>query len=103
MTPANPAETKRAAGTSAVPADKAVPPPSAAPLPAPALGSATYEIIRQRLQTQGAALRERMQKLDARRQEVFGATKFELLQSDRVTTAHNCVPRDMVQLGNGRF
>lgn len=70
---------------------------------APALGSATYEIIRQRLQAQAGTLRERMARLDARRQEVFGSVKFELLQSDRVTTAHNCVPRDMVQLGQGRF
>ncbi|MBK8476465.1 MAG: DNA repair ATPase [Opitutaceae bacterium] len=70
---------------------------------ATALGSATYEIIRQRLQANGAALRERMGRLDARRQEVFGTIEFKLLQSDRITTAHNCMPRDMVQLGQGRF
>jgi hypothetical protein len=69
----------------------------------PALGSATYEIIRQRLQTNGAALRERMKKLDARRQEVFGAIEYKLLQADRIVTSHNCIPRDMVQLGHGRF
>lgn len=67
------------------------------------LGSGTYEVIRQRLQAQGAALRERMAKLDARRREVFGAIEFKLLQSDRITTAHNCVPQDMVQLGRGSF
>jgi hypothetical protein len=67
------------------------------------LGSATYEIIRQRLQTHGAALRERMTRLDARRQAVFGAVEYKLLQADRVVTAHNCVPQDMVQLGEGRF
>src|SRR5829696_10347378 len=67
------------------------------------LGSATYEIIRQRLHAQGELLRERMAQLNTRRQEVFGAIEFKLLQSDRVTTAHNCVPRDMVQLGRGRF
>ncbi|MCL4176898.1 MAG: DNA repair ATPase [Verrucomicrobia bacterium] len=67
------------------------------------LGSATYEIIRQRLQTQGEALRERMSRLDARRQEVFGSVEYKLLQADRVVTAHNCVPQDMVQLGQGRF
>jgi hypothetical protein len=70
---------------------------AAAPAPAQALGSATYEIIRQRLQTQGAALRDRMSRLDARRKEVFGSIEFKLLQADRVVTAHNCVPRDMVQ------
>ena len=79
------------------------PPEAAATSTAQTLGSATYEIIRQRLQTQGAALRERMSKLDARRQEVFGAIEHKLLQADRIVTAHNCVPRDMVQLGAGRF
>jgi hypothetical protein len=81
-------------------------PANAAPAPAGAaatLGSATYEIIRQRLQAQGEALRERVAKLDARRQEVFGAVEFKLLQADRVITNHNCVPQDMVPLGRGRF
>src|SRR5262245_43106438 len=67
------------------------------------LGSATYEVIRQRLQTQGAALRERMTKLNARRREVFGSIEHKLLHADRIVTAHNCVPQDMVQLGDGRF
>jgi hypothetical protein len=81
----------------------AVAPESPAPSTAQTLGSATYEIIRQRLQTQGAALRERMSKLDARRSEVFGSIEYKLLQSDRVVTGHNCIPADMVQLGHGQF
>ncbi len=68
-----------------------------------ALVGATYEIIRQRLATNSSTLRERMGKLDARRQEVFGRIESKLLQADRVTTAHNCMPRDMVPLGHGRF
>lgn len=89
---------------------KPTPPPESAATPAPAapstaqtLGSATYEIIRQRLNTQGATLRERMSKLDARRAEVFGSIEFKLLQADRILTSHNCIPADMVQLGAGRF
>jgi hypothetical protein len=78
-------------------------PEAAAPSTAQTLGSATYEIIRQRLNTQGAALRERMGKLDARRAEVFGTIEYKLLQADRIVTSHNCVPRDMIQLGHGRF
>jgi len=78
-------------------------PEAAASSTAQTLGSATYEIIRQRLQTQGAALRERMAKLNARRSEVFGSIEYKLLQADRIVTAHNCVPRDMIQLGHGRF
>src|SRR5688572_28255540 len=94
------------------PEQKPAPPPEGAPAPAPesaasstaqTLGSATYEIIRQRLQTQGAALRERMSKLDARRSEVFGSIEYKLLQADRIITSHNCIPADMVQLGDGRF
>jgi hypothetical protein len=94
------------------PEPKPAPPPEGAPTPAPdsaapstaqTLGSATYEIIRQRLNTQGAALRERTAKLDARRSEVFGSIEYKLLQADRIVTSHNCVPRDMVQLGAGRF
>lgn len=84
----------------------APPTPAAAPVApsaATALGGATYEIIRQRLGTHAEALRERMGKLDSRRGEVFGSVEFKLLQADRVTTAHNCVPQDMVQLGNGQF
>lgn len=94
------------------PEPKPAPPPEGAPAPAPesaapstaqTLGSATYEIIRQRLNTQGAALRERMAKLNARRSEVFGSIEYKLLQADRIVTSHNCVPRDMIQLGDGRF
>ena len=93
-----PDEPKTSAGPAA-----AKPETSAAPTTAQTLGSATYEIIRQRLQTQGNLLRERMSQLDARRTEVFGSIEFKLLQADRVVTAHNCIPRDMVQLGRGRF
>ncbi|MFN0069476.1 MAG: DNA repair ATPase, partial [Limisphaerales bacterium] len=75
------------------------PPPPAAQ----ALGSATYEVIRQRLQAGSAALRERMGRLNVRRQEVFGAIDYKLLRADRIVTAHNCIPRDMVQLGPDRF
>ncbi len=86
------------------PAPGASPPAAGTPpRTEPELGSATYEIIRQRLGTQVGALQERLGRLDARRQEVFGAIESKLLQAHRVTTAHNCLPRDMVPLGRGRF
>jgi hypothetical protein len=97
--PTKPPETKPAETTA--PEKEAV--PEAPSSTAQTLGSATYEIIRNRLQAQGATLRERMSRLDARRQEVFGSIEFKLLQADRIVTAHNCIPRDMVQLGSGRF
>lgn len=68
-----------------------------------AAASGTYEILRQRLGGLGAVLRERLQSLDARRGEVFGTIEAKILQADRVTTAHNCVPRDIIRLGPGRF
>ncbi len=85
------------------PTPSATAPASPAPAQPSALAGATYEIIRQRLAANSATLRERMGQLDARRQEVFGRIESKLLQADRVTTAHNCIPRDMVQLGHGRF
>jgi hypothetical protein len=94
-------ETKPASQPEGAPAPS--PEAAAASSTAQTLGSATYEIIRQRLNTQGAALRERMSKLDARRAEVFGTIEYKLLQADRIVTSHNCVPRDMIQLGAGRF
>ena len=68
-----------------------------------ALEGGDYEIIRQRLLKQGEVLRERMDRLDARRREVFGSVELGILKADRVSTEHNCVPRDMIQLGQGRF
>lgn len=68
-----------------------------------ALGSATYEIIRNRLSTQAKTLGERIRQLDARRQEVFGSVESKLLQAERINTVHNCIPRDLVPLGDGRF
>lgn len=68
-----------------------------------ALGTATYEVIRQRLRQQAEALRGEMGLLDARRRKVFGSIESKLLQADRIVTSHNCIPCDMVQLGHGRF
>ncbi len=79
-------------------------PAAPAPAAAPAtLGGATYDLLRQRLADASGTLRERMGRLDGRRQEVFGRIESKLLQADRVTTANNCIPRDMVELGAGRF
>jgi hypothetical protein len=51
----------------------------------------------------GDTLRERLGALDARRREVFGSIEAKILQADRVTTSHNCVPRDMIRVGPTRF
>ncbi len=67
------------------------------------LDGGTYEIIRQRLSSHGEDLRTRLTKLNAERQEVFGAVEPELVATERVTTPNNCIPRDMVAIGGGRF
>ncbi len=66
----------------------------------PQLESGTYEILRNRLRGHGDELRARLNSLNADRKEVFGSIDLKLLNTERITTAHNCVPRDMVAVGN---
>lgn len=78
-------------------------PPASEAAASESMNSAAYEIIRQRLNEQGAQLAQLTGKLDGRRAEVFGSIESKLLKSDRILTEHNCTPRDMVQLGDDRF
>ena len=64
------------------------------------LESGTYEIIRNRLSSFSADLRDRLGQLNEARKQVFGAIDTSLLGTERVSTAHNCTPRDMVAIGN---
>ncbi len=68
--------------------------------PSEQLESGTYEVIRNRLTAHGTELRERIDGLNAQRKEVFGSIETELLATARVTTDHNCVPRDIISIGN---
>ena len=45
-------------------------------------------------------LRGRMAKLNEGRREVFGSIETKLIETARITTEHNCVPRDMVPVGD---
>lgn len=67
--------------------------------PNPELSGGAYEIIRRRLQSHGAQLREQVEKLNAARQEVFGGIQTALIGTERVLTDNNCIPRDMVAIG----
>jgi MoxR-like ATPase len=60
----------------------------------------TYEIIRNRLNGFGKQLRERLETLNQSRKDVFGSIETVLLNTERITTEHNCVPRDLVAIGN---
>ncbi|MFI4860420.1 MAG: DNA repair ATPase [Phycisphaerales bacterium JB063] len=64
------------------------------------LDQGTYDIIRNRLRDRGKTLRTQLDKLNEERKEVFGSIEFELTGTDRITTDHNCVPRDMTAVGD---
>lgn len=67
------------------------------------LEGGAYEVIRARLEKGGSDLQDRLTALNSQRQEVFGAVETELVSTERVTTEHNCVPRDIVAVGHNRF
>ena len=76
------------------------PPGSDAEAPAEiALEGGTYEIIRGRLTSNGTELRSRVSQLNESRKEVFGSIDTELIATERLTTEHNCVPRDVMAVG----
>ncbi|MDA1054358.1 MAG: DNA repair ATPase [Planctomycetota bacterium] len=64
------------------------------------LEGGTYEIIRNRLVSHGKEMRSRLAQLNEARRNVFGAIETELIETARITTEHNCVPRDMIVVGN---
>ena len=59
-----------------------------------------YEVLRRRLVEQGARLRESAEALNARRLQEFGDSRLEVAGRFRVRTEHNCVGRDIVQVGD---
>jgi len=86
-------------------ADTAAPAASASPESAGEGGgmrleSGTYEIIRGRLVSHGQELRKRLGTLNDARKDAFGSIETALLGTERITTEHNCVPRDMVSVGS---
>jgi len=64
------------------------------------LESSTYEIIRNRLVNCGKELRSRLDQLNDARKDVFGSIDTVLLSTERITTDHNCVARDLLAVGN---
>jgi uncharacterized membrane-anchored protein YhcB (DUF1043 family) len=80
--------------------------PPAAPAPAVPAGGAgdaasggAYEVLRARLTEHCAALRERVEKLNSARRDVFGGHDTKLVASARIATENSCIPRDIVHLG----
>ena len=65
-----------------------------------ALEGGTYEILQNRLRKSADELRGRLNQLNDDRKDTFGSLDMALLTTERITTEHNCVPRDMVALGD---
>jgi hypothetical protein len=66
---------------------------------AAAVDRGTYEIVRDRLLQQAKALGDKVERLNARRLELFGGGELTVLGSERIRTEHNCVPRDLAGVG----
>lgn len=67
------------------------------------LDTGTYEILRARLAAHAAELARRAELLNRRRIEEFGGFELALLGIERIRTANNCVPRDVIALPDGRM
>ncbi len=67
------------------------------------LEGSTYDVIRKRLEEQGKGLLDSANKLNARRQEVFGGSETTLINTTRARTEHNCVPRDIIRFNKDRL
>ncbi|MCE7080589.1 DNA repair ATPase [Streptomyces sp. ST2-7A] len=63
------------------------------------MDAGTYEVLRDRMTGAAAELARRAQRLNTRRTETFGSTELRPVVSDRLRTEHNCVPRDIAQVG----
>ena len=59
----------------------------------------SYDIIRQRLVEQGGELDQKVAQLNNARIDAFGSTDLSVLGRSRVRTEHNCLGRDIVQVG----
>ncbi len=64
------------------------------------LEQGTYEIIQNRLTQQGKELQKRLEQLNEERKKVFGNIETTLIGSERISTENNCIPADMVSIGN---
>lgn len=68
--------------------------------PTDQLEKGTYEVIRNRLLNQGIDLQQRIGKLNDARKTIFGTLESKLVATERITTEHNCIPMDMIPVGD---
>ncbi len=66
----------------------------------PQLEQGTYEIIRNRLNQYGKDLQQKLDWLNSERKNAFGSIESALLGNERISTMHNCIPADMITIGD---
>ncbi len=64
------------------------------------LASGTYEVLRGRMRDAADDLQSRFEKLNTARSQVFGNIETKLCGTAHVSTSHNCVPRDLLSIGD---
>ena len=67
------------------------------------LEGGAYDIIRKRLEKNGAEFKSKLDILNNHRRELFGSIETKLLTTERITTENNCQPRDLMALGSNLF
>jgi hypothetical protein len=75
-------------------------PDSLAESASPSLEGGSYEVIRKRLLERAAELSNQAEALNTRRKQLFGGSELMLVATERVRTENNCVPRDVVSVGD---
>src|SRR5437868_6055510 len=60
----------------------------------------TYEVLRNRLAVQAGELARAAEAVNAERLAVFGGAELRLIGTERIRTENNCVPRDIVSVGD---
>ncbi len=70
------------------------------PIPSANLDAGTYDVVRKRLDAVAAQLLSEVTALNERRLAVFGASATALLATEHLRTEHNCIPRDIVAVGD---
>lgn len=64
------------------------------------LEGGSYEVLKNRLHGLNVELQGKLEQLNFSRQEIFGTTDLSIIGSERVETENNCIPRDVVGLGD---
>lgn len=64
------------------------------------LEGGSYEVLKNRLHGLNVELQGKLEQLNFSRQEIFGTTDLSVIGSERVETENNCIPRDVVGLGD---